>query len=284
MEADGLVRLARGCWLPASAHADILARCRAVLETSADHSVIVGVTAARIHGLWLPGDGDEIHVATAEPDRPSSAMTRTRRPQIRSHRRKLLERDLVEVQGVPVASIARTWVDLAAIFALPDVVAAGDSALRSGASHEDLADAVGRSSRHNGVRRARSALPLLNGRSRSRAESHLRVAVSVPDLPAFRVNEPIYRDDGGWLAEPDLSLVEARIALEYQGADHADLQRMRKDITRSTDMRMDRWLVLEYGPAQVFRRPWQIAPELRTWIRERAPHLLRPTSRRRVVS
>jgi hypothetical protein len=246
--------------------------------------VIVGVTAARIHGLWLPGCPDEIHVATAEPGQPSCAMTRTRRPQIRAHRRRLVASDVVEVNGVPVASIARTWVDLAATFALPDLVATGDSALRSGASSVELAEAVGRSSRLKGVRLARSALPLLDGRSRSRAESHLRLAASAPDLPVFQVNEPIFRDEGGWLAEPDLSLVEAKIALEYQGADHAELERMRKDITRATDMRGDRWLVLEYGPAQVFRRPWQIAPELRSWIRERAPHLLRPRSRRRVVT
>ena len=246
--------------------------------------MIVDVTAARIHGLWLPRDSDEIHVATAEPGRPSCEVTRTRRPQIRAHRRKLTEIDVVEVNGVPVASLARTWVDLAATFVLPDVVAAGDSALRSGASREDLADAVRRSSKLKGVRLARLALPLLNVRSRSRAESHLRVAASAPDLPAFQVNEPIYRDEGGWLAEPDLSLLEAKIALEYQGSDHAELARMRKDITRATDMRSDGWLVLEYGPTQVFGRPWHIAPELRSWVRERAPHLLHPRPRRRVDS
>lgn len=185
---------------------------------------------------------------------------------------------------MPVASMARTWVDLAATLALPDVVAAGDSALRLGATGDDLVDAVGRSSRLKGVGRARNALPMLNGRSRSRAESHLRVAATAPDLPAFQVNEPIHRDEGGWLAEPDLSLAEAKIALEYQGAEHASSKRMRKDITRGTDMRRDGWLVLLYGPVQVFGRPWQIAPELRGWIRERAPHLYRRPPLRRVVS
>ncbi len=81
------------------------------------------------------------------------------------------------------------------------------------------------------------------------------------------MNEPVYRDEGGWLAEPDLSLPEAKIALEYQGEDHAKTQRMRKDITRGTDLRREKWLCLPYGPAEVFGRPWEIAPELRAYIR-----------------
>ena len=88
------------------------------------------------------------------------------------------------------------------------------------------------------------------------------------------MNEPVGRREGGWLAEPDLSIEQARIALEYQGAHHGDARQKRLDITRSTDLRHDGWLVIEYGPAQVFGRPWQIAPELRRYVAERAPHLL----------
>jgi very-short-patch-repair endonuclease len=125
---------------------------------------------------------------------------------------------------------------------------------------------------------------MLDKRSRSRPESHLRVAASAPDLPKFEVNESVYRDEGGWLAEPDLSLREAKIALEYQGKDHAGVKRMRKDITRGLDLRREGWLGIPFGPAEVFGRPWQIAPELRRVIRERAPHLLRPRALRRVAA
>ena len=104
-------------------------------------------------------------------------------------------------------------------------------------------------------------------------------------MPRFEVNDPVYRDEGGWLAEPDLSLDEAKIALEYQGSDHAEVKRMRKDITRFTDMRRDGWLTLPYGPAEVFGQPWLIKPEVREIVRLRAPHLLRARCRpRRVVS
>src|SRR6202012_1265837 len=109
-------------------------------------------------------------------------------------------------------------------------------------TRDELADVLRSSSRRHNAKRAHAALELLDERSRSRPESHLRVAISGPEMPRFEVNVAIYRSEGGWLAEPDLSLEEARLALEYQGIDHAEVKRMRKDITRFTDMRRDEWL------------------------------------------
>jgi hypothetical protein len=280
---QGLVRVARGCWIPEQFGDDLLARCIAALETSADDTVVAGTTAARVHRLWLPQLPDEIHLATVEPGRASNAMTRTRRPELKPHRRQLTDEDVTAVGGVRVFSVARTWVDLAAVLSLPDLVAAGDSALRGLCTTEQLDDMIRRNFGRRGVRRARAALPLLNARSRSRPESHLRLAASAPCLPQFAVNEAIYRDQGGWLAEPDLSLAEAKLALEYQGEEHGTIERMRRDITRDADMRSEGWRALLYGPAQVFGRPWLIAPEVIQIVRERAPHLLR-RSRSRVVT
>jgi hypothetical protein len=241
--------------------------------------VISSITAARLHETWLPQLPPTIHVATATPERAGRAMTRTRRGEFVAHRLQLAPEDITLVDGVRVMSAARAWRDLAHVLDLPGLVAAGDSVLRSGTSLEELVSVVQRTSRSRGARLAKTAIPLLDARSRSRPESHLRVAIIGPDMPRFEVNEPVYRDEGGWLAEPDLSLAEAKIALEYQGADHAKAKRMRKDITREVDMRRDRWLVLEYGPAEVFGRPWLIRPEVRAEIARRAPGLLRRSRR-----
>ncbi len=183
------------------------------------------------------------------------------------------------IDGVPATSLARTWADLAAVLGTPDLVAAGDSALRSGATIKQMQDVLRASTHVRGIRQARRVLPRLDGRSRSRAESHLRVAASSARLPGFDVNVGVYRDEGGWLAEPDLSLRSAKLALEYQGAEHAATERMRKDITRAADLRREGWLCIEYGPAEVFGRPWQIAPDLERELAARAPQLLRCPSR-----
>ena len=212
------------------------------------------------------------------------SMIRSRRREVVAHRRELPAADLTMLGGVAVTTPARTWVDLAGRLGLPALVAAGDSVLRAGTTEVELEHVVSRNAARRGVRRARAALPLLDARSRSRPESHLRVAISAPDLPSFQVNEAVYRREGGWLAEPDLSLGDARLALEYQGRDHAEPDRMRKDITRAVDLRREGWTCLYFGPAEVFGRPWQIAPEVRAILRRNCPGLLRgPRSRRRVV-
>ena len=237
--------------------------------------MIASITAARIRQLWLPDQVDErIHVATVTPERAGRLMTRSQRPELVAHRFQLRSVDYEMVDGLLVTSIARTWRDLASVLTLPDLVAAGDSALRAGVIREELVDVLATSSRRHNAKRAHAALQLLDERSRSRPESHLRVAISGPDMPQFEVNVAIYRSEGGWLAEPDLSLEEARLALEYQGSDHAKVKRMRKDITRFTDMRRDEWLTIPYGPAEVFGQPYLIKPEIRQLVRLRAPHLL----------
>jgi hypothetical protein len=273
---DG-VRIAQRCWVPPEFVDDLAARCAAAVASCADDTVVCSTTAARLYGLWLPAPcPDVIHLAAAQPGRVSKLMTRTQRPEFRAHRRMLTDEDRTLLNGVPVLTLARLWVDLAAELPLADLVAAGDRALQLGCTREDIATTIARSRRMRGVQLARLAVPMLDERSRSRPESHLRVAASAPDLPRLQVNVAVYRDEGGWLAEPDLSLAEAKIALEYQGEDHADVARMRKDITRGADMRREGWACLFYGPAEVFGRPWQIAPELRLLIRKRARQLLRP--------
>jgi hypothetical protein len=270
----GLVRLARNCWIDAADADDLAARCRSVLESSPPDSVISSVTAGRLHGIWLPDLPDTMHVATASPGRQGRSMTRTRRPELTAHRLQLTPQDVTVVDGVPVMTLARTWRHLAGALSLPDLVAAGDYVLRAGVSAAELAAVIDRTDHAPFSKVARQALPMLDGRSRSRPESHLRVAVSGPGMPRFEVNVPVYREEGGWLAEPDLSLEEAKLALEYQGADHAEVRRMRRDLTRGVDLRSDRWLSLPYGPAEVFGRPWVIRAEVRETVLERAPWLM----------
>lgn len=278
-----LVRLARGSWIDRGLANDLHARCVAAIASSAEYTVVAVTTAGHLHGLWLPDDLTEIHLATATPGRPGRSMTRTRRPEFVPHRFQLDESDIVVMRGLLVTSVARTWRDLAGVLSLPDLVAAGDMALRLGAHPEELANAIERTPRRAHTALARAAFALLDCRSKSRPESHLRVAVSAPDLPRFEVNVQVGRSEGGWLGEPDLSLEEARLGLEYQGEDHAELRRMRKDLTRFTDFRRDKWLMLPYGPAEVFGRPWEIEDEVRIAIGERAPHLLRGRRPRRVA-
>jgi hypothetical protein len=222
------VRVTRGLWLPADVADNPLVRLDALRAMLAPGVVFSDRTAAELHELWLPGHGTDsaVHVTVSSPV-PAQA-TGPQRREVRTHRRTLAPQEIGLVAGLPVTTPARTWCDLAEVLSLPDLVAAGDSALRSAVPLADLAVALSVRHGRRGRLKARQALPLLCARARSRPESHLRVALVTAGLPSPAVNEAVHDQHGQWLAEPDLSYREARLAVEYQGADHADIDRMRR--------------------------------------------------------
>jgi hypothetical protein len=130
-------------------------------------------------------------------------------------RRALSRDEIIVTDRFQITSAARTWVDLAEILSIEDLVTAGDSALRGLVTKDELADAISRARHRRGVLRARDALTLLDARSRSRPESHLRCGLVRAGLPWPEVNVSIFTDNGEWLAEPDLLYRKARLALEY---------------------------------------------------------------------
>ena len=275
-----LIRVSHGLWRPPAAVDDLYGWAAAMLTVCPPHAVICGQLAALLHGLWLPSQLSRRFEVIVHPDIPlATARGRNRRRDIRARRQVLLPDEVVVLDGIPVTSEARTWLDLAPVLSIADLVATGDSAVRGSATPDELAELISRATHRRGVVRARSALPLLDARSRSRPESHLRYALVSSGLPAPAVNEPIFDAHGGWLAEPDLSYEDVRLAIEYNGRDHADERRMRKDITREVDISIAGWRTETFGPAEVFRRPDQIVSLIRQLRRERRPPLNGPKSR-----
>jgi hypothetical protein len=267
-----MVRISRGLWRPADDVQSLAARCAALLNVLPPGTAIAGTTAAQLHGLWLPADLParvEVIVPCA-PALPRETAA-SARPEIRARRRTLHPGEVVHCDGLAVTSPERTWSDLGEALSMPDLVAAGDCALRGMSGSDGLAAVLARAHRRRGIVKARAALPMLDARSRSRPESHLRYALLAAGLPTPEVNTPIFSEHGEWLAEPDLHYARARVALEYNGAEHADPGRMRRDITRDLDYQWDGWRVITFGPAQVFKRPDQVASLVRAVLRERDP-------------
>jgi hypothetical protein len=268
-----LIRLGHGLHRPAETVAELRDRIAAYLDVLPPGTVVGGLTAARLHGLWLPAPArdEPLEFVLTRPRSRAHELARCRRAEIVTRRRALRSDEVELTDRFPIVSVARTWVDLCESLSLPDVVAAGDFALRGLVTAQQLSDAV-RAARHRrGVMRARDALPLLNARSRSRGESHLRCAVVLGGLPCPEVNRPIHTYAGEWLAEPDLIYRNARLVLEYNGRDHAEVNRMRKDITREIDVDINGWKVVVFGPSQVFGHPYRIAPYVRGILDERDP-------------
>ena len=269
-----LVRLARGLHVPEAVATDPVSRLAALRMVLPTDAVFSDRTAGELHGLWLPRRTDSRpHVTIPARVAPPAFTAAPKRPEVRVHRRELSGAEIDVVAGIPVTTVARTWCDLAETLSLRDLVAAGDCALGLGSTPADLTEALGRRRGRRGRGRAREALPLLDRRSRSAPESHLRFILHSAGLPAPMVNSAVHDEHGHWLAEPDLAFPDARVALEYQGAHHAEPAQMSRDLTRTLELQRAGWLVLAYG-CRDLGRPDTVAADVRAALAGRAPELL----------
>lgn len=273
---DNLIRLSHGLRRDPEHVAEPSARAAALLSVCPAGSVLAGFTAARLHGLWLPSAvGEErLEVIVHRDGGPPNVRSYNKRLELRSRRQHLATDEVVELRGLPVTSLARTWLDLAASLRDGDLVALGDSALRAGARLSEMTKLVIRARHRPGVVRARRVLPMLDPRSRSHPESWLRWVVLDAGLPRPEVNVAIFDDRHQWLCEPDLSYFDVRLALEYNGHHHADVDRMRADITRTIDVEeRGSWRVVVFGPTEVYRRPDLVVRRVRSLRAECAARL-----------
>jgi hypothetical protein len=267
-----LIRVTHGIWRPLQAVDDLPGRLAALLAAAPPGTVVGGLAAARLHGLWLPGDaGDSVDLYLRRNAEVPERHAGSRRAEYRGRRRRVAPDEVEIIDGVPVTTAARTWVDLGELLAPPDLVAAGDAVLHGGVPVAELEEMVTRAARRRGIRLVRAMLPLLDGRARSRPESHMRFAVVTGGLPKPEVNQAVHDEHGQWLFEPDLGYKDVRLALEYNGALHAATKRMRRDITREVDAgHRGGWQTVTFGPSEVFKRPDALVAYVRELRRERA--------------
>lgn len=250
-----------------------LLRLADVLSSMPSGTVLSHRTAAQIWGIWIPNFSG-IEVTTPATARGSSYTTSVQRQTVIAHRRIVPAEDVRSWHGLPSLSPARTWLDLAPLLDLPDLIAAGDSALRAGASVEEITARATAARGLRGVVKIRRAAPLLNARSRSRPESRIRAGIVLAGLPEPKVNVAVHDAFGQWLAEPDLHYELAKLALEYNGADHATTKRMGKDATRLLCLQRDDWTVRTYTAVDAFHRLDQVAADVQGLLSRLAPSLL----------
>lgn len=250
-----LIKLAYGVWRPQSQTTDFTGRVSALLAGCPAGTVVSGLSAARLHGLGLPEvptGALEVIVHRDVPrgaDRPGS-----RGGELRAPRQVLLLDEVVLLDGVEVTSEARTWLDLAARLGPADLVALGDSALRGRASIDEMAELVRRAAHRRGDQRkarpspSRRSFPVSSRKPPSLYPARRGSAAARGERSRLLLPRE-------WLAEPDLSSADVRLAIEYSGSEHASVKRMRRDMTRLLDIdERGGWRTVVFGPVQVFGR------------------------------
>ena len=250
---DG-VRIGRGLYLSSAVEPDLATRCRAWrLALPGDAAFGLG-TAARLHGAPV-AELSTVHVVV-----PSRRQL-PRRTGLTVHERLLEPEDVMVVDGLPLTSGAQTFLDLAATLPPAELVAVGDALLRSDRMDAgSLACRLARADRVRGVVRARDCARRLDRRAASRPESVLRYWLGTSDLPDPHVQVPVHDLWGREVSHADLGYPEWKVALEYEGRQHADPDQFGRDVDRYSLMAADGWLVLRFagrhlrGPVMVVDR------------------------------
>jgi hypothetical protein len=230
------------------------------------------VTAAQQWSLPLP---QELERQTELDVMCRSGAGPVRRQGCIGHR-GLERRTVVTHQGLPVTSLADTWVDLAEVMHrgldLDDLVVAGDVAARLLERHgddgecvtgvEQLATCLSGRVRPRGKVILSSALPLISPRSKSPMETRARLVFARAGLPSPELNVAVHFDGtggdattGGWLLEGDFVWRKQRVIAEYQGKHHATIGQRAVDASRRVLAEEEGWTFFEVFAGDVYTRP-----------------------------
>lgn len=212
-------------------------RLRLLLSVVPPHAFLCGPTAAGVHRVPLPKPiwGDAFHVPQIGV--PAGA-NRVRRPGVTGRSVQIEPDELVEVRGLRLTSLARTWCDLSVVLSLGRFVAVTDHLIhwrRPRCTPAQLAAANDRAGRSPGVGRRRQALELMSPRSESPRESELRVLCAVAGLPTPDANVEIF-DGRRFVARVDLLFRDAGLIVEYDGDHHRDPAQWSRDQARRAEL------------------------------------------------
>lgn len=242
--------LSRGLYLSSATHPSLIARCRAWRRLLPEDAAFGLETAAALVGAPLTGQPEAVQVVM----RPRPVLPQRRGLEV--HVRDLLGEDVVESAGLRISSPAQLFLDLAARLPAEELVAVGDFLMRrKWLSSAALASRLARANRVRGVAQARRCAALLSPKAMSRPESLLRYWLVTSDLPDPEPQVPVLDRWGREVTHADLGYGEWKVALEYEGRQHADREQFGRDVDRYSLMAADGWLVLRFA-ARHLSGPW----------------------------
>ncbi|MCU1572920.1 MAG: hypothetical protein JWO93_1002 [Micrococcaceae bacterium] len=207
-------------------------------------------TAARLWHISLPAwQQGELRLHITRPGTTTAAV----RFGVVGHRLRLTGDEVCLAEGLPCTTPARTWLDLASVLTLDDLVAAGDSII---CAHQRsfeperpplalptaLARTVAAHRGARGVATAREALQLLRVGSDSPPETLLRLELVRARLPEPELNVVIRDSLGKDVAWPDLAYRKYRIAIQYDGAHHLSPDQQESDARRDRGTMLAGWI------------------------------------------
>lgn len=252
---DGVYRCAGA---PQTRSQRLLAACLAVGEPSAaSHR-----SAGAVHGLWSMSD-KHVEITVGRDRTPELAGFTVHRIA------DLSTRWIIEIDGVPVTTPARTLVDLGAVLPLGSVSRALDRAIGKQlvtlAEVRSVLNAVARRGRAGaGVIRL-----LLDQRQRGPGadtvlQARMRTLVRLHAVPVPVSEHTVLDEHGQFVGRVDFAYPELRYAIEVDGYEaHSSLRAFRHDRVRQNDLVDLGWTVHRFTWTDIDRHPARVAHRIR---------------------
>lgn len=241
LDARDLFAPFHGVRAPMDAAAETVAQRCALLHPRLNPAQFFShTTAAELWGLPLPAGHTHtaLHVSAARPGREPRTVGVT------GHRLDIDIAHLTLRSGLPVPSLAETWAQLGGMLRLDDLVAAADAALHSGGvDAAELTTAANRL-RRRGALDLRTALTEMRTGAESPRETLTRLAIVRAGLPEPRLNWQLRTSAGSFVARLDMAYPRYRVAVEYDGRQHADHAQFTKDADRWSNIDAEGWLLV----------------------------------------
>ncbi|WP_172582476.1 DUF559 domain-containing protein [Subtercola boreus] len=220
-------------------------------------------TAARLWRLPLPrrfSAGDTIHVATA------NRVNRVRATGVTSHRLSPPTHRVVRLGRARASDAVSTWLQLASILSVDDLVAVGDAlvlapvypdthapAPRPYALPDELRSRVS-AFRGPGKQKLVAALELVRLGCESPKETLLRLLIIRSGLPEPAINVLIYGTRSAFVPRVDLINLTWKVIIEYDGQQHReDSELYERDQQRAADLRAAGFTVVTVRKAGLTR-------------------------------
>jgi len=205
-------------------------------------------SAARVLGLPVPDNPFE-HVTVRDPD------DRRYRREIKCHATKR-ERGELLVDGIPVTDPITTFLQMAGVLSLVDLVVLGDAIVRLFNIHpKRLLEAARRSKDYYAAAARRGAAYVRKGVD-SPMETRLRMLIVLAGLPEPVVNVRLVHEDGTWRRRFDLCYPRIKLVIEYDGRHHAfDRDQWNADIDRREELDDEGFRIIVVTSDGIYKSP-----------------------------
>lgn len=174
---------------------------------------------------------------------------------------------VVEHKGMLVSHPYRMFIEMAGVLDLVNLVVLGDAMLKVfDITPDDLVRACAESDRHHAFAAHRGALMVRAGVD-SPMESRLRMLLVLAGLPEPVVDHRLLDRGGRTRRRFDLSYPSIKLAVEYDGRQHAEsTAQWEHDVRRREELDNEGWRLIVVQANDLFRSPEETIERVRTQL------------------